>query len=63
MYKLPMAIDISNREIWKAPRWYKNKYMTLLYALSSINNVVYCKEARGAKEDPTWQVNIHKEQM
>ena len=37
--------------------------MTLLYALSSINNVVYCKEARGAKEDPTWQVNIHKEQM
>lgn len=60
MYKLPVAINISNREIWKAFRWLKNTYMTLLYALSSINNVVYCKE-----EDPAggWAVDIHKEQV
>lgn len=34
--------------------------MTLLYALSSINNVVGCKE-----EDPAagWAVNIHKEHV
>lgn len=28
--------------------------MTLLYALSSINNVVYYEEAGGAKEDAAW---------
>lgn len=58
-----MAISISNRDIWKALRGFKNKYMTLLYALSSINNVVCCKEIRGAKEDTAQEVHMHGEQV